>query len=604
MVMYKSILFIYHNAFVWTRPPTPSSTTLTMGISECFKEIYRSISQTKCVQKESSTPLQRGLNPADLAFIGISSMLSTGVYILPGQVVGEMAAPAAVLSFIIAGLVAFPAGLCYIECAVQFPETGASYMYAYASLGEMVAFLIGWNSILFRTLGLVFVSQGWSTYFDNVIGGYIQNVTVEFVLGGNTWDMPVLASYPDFTAGVVILVACIVVSVGTDFYSRANNIFAVLNIVTVILVFIVAMIHADFSLLTKHGYFPMGFEGVMKGAVAAFIGFCGFEAIAFSAEESKDPSKGLSIGIISAFGSAILSYVAVVLSVTVLSDYQNINIKSPFVTAFGNIGLDWMKYIIAVGSLCSMTGGLLSMSYCLSRSIYPMSRDGLLPAVLSKTNEKTNTPILSTIFGTSFAICCGILLDLTSVIEISSLLILMEFVIVYFVVVILRYQQPARSGYLSLDAMNTSRAQAKHRSVENATFHNFQNVTELSESVDEIIADCGYNLDKGVSSTANDEQPTFCTVCTNILVVFRERMKRYPKSSVMISLCLHLLFESILVALLTFKMDGLRLVEGDVVFGVVITSFFTVVICCPLLVLPQYTEGLSFQVRHFVILLS
>ena len=135
-------------------------------------------------------------------------------------------------------------------------------------------------------------------------------------------------------------------------------------------------------------------------------------------------------------------------------------------------------------------------------------------------------------------------------------------------------------------------------------FTTSKNFTELSESVDEIIADCGYILDKGVSSTANDEPSTFCTVCTNILVVFRERMKRYPKITVMISLCLHLLFESILVALLTFKMDGLRLVEGDVVFGVVITVLFTVVMCCPLLVLPQYTEGLSFQVRNVVILLS
>ncbi|XP_030836352.1 high affinity cationic amino acid transporter 1-like [Strongylocentrotus purpuratus] len=221
--------------------------------------------------------------------------------------------------------------------------------------------------------------------------------------------------------------------------------------VVVALVFVVSMVYADLSLLTKHGFFPFGFSGVMKGAVAASVGFCGFEAIALSSEEAHNPSRGLPIGLINAFGVSFSAFIAATLSLTVLSDYKDIQPQSSFASAFGMIGVDWLRYIVSLGAISSMTGGILTHSYCLSRFVYPMSRDGLLPALLAKTNERTKTPIWATMFGTSLAVIFSVVMDFASVINVISLLYLTEFAVVCSAVVILRYSPRARSGYVSMD---------------------------------------------------------------------------------------------------------------------------------------------------------
>ena len=168
---------------------------------------------------------------------------------------------------------AFLAALCYLECATRLPETGASYLYAYVSMGELLGFTIGWNAVIVRVLSVAFVSRGWSAYFDDAIGGRMSNVTIEVMLRGELWNAPLISPYPDIIAGVISVFACVLVAIGTEISAKANGVFVLLNIVTVSLVIIVSFVYADFSNLTAHGGFmPMGFGGVMKGAAACFTG--------------------------------------------------------------------------------------------------------------------------------------------------------------------------------------------------------------------------------------------------------------------------------------------------------------------------------------------
>ena len=579
----------------------------------CCGQIRDNIIRTKVVGTDlKSTPLQRCLSSVDLAFIGIGCMLGSGVYVLTGEVAGEMAGPAGTLSFLLSGLVALMAAICYLECATQLPETGASYLYTYVTLGEMMAFMIGWNAVVVRVAAVALVARGWSAYFDDAIGDHVRNITIEFVLDGQEWNIPVFANYPDVIAGVISLFACILVAVGTEVSAKANIFFVFINIVTISLIFIFSMIHADFSLLTKHGFFPTGFGGVMTGAAACFTGYCGFEAIAFSAEEAKDPSKGLPIGIISAFTASILCYVVGVFSITILADYQDINPGSPFVTAFEAIGLDWMKYLVAVGALGSMTGGVINCAYCLARSIYVMARDGLLPAFLSKTNEKTQTPVVATLGGAILAIIISIFVEFVVLIQFLSLVAFVEFVIVAMASVILRYRPPLRGGYSPLDGDESSSSDAAYAN-EDA---NGEADTEMSgEFPRQIVKKKSRHQHDPVSGSRTGKQdeksalltdsphdprqtPSTASSFSSSSSTSRRWIDRHPTPTVILSLTLHLLFEFTAVALLTYKMAELQDMDGAVVFGVAFSAGLALISCWPLFVLPQYTEGLPFKVRH------
>ncbi|XP_022106108.1 cationic amino acid transporter 2-like [Acanthaster planci] len=584
-----------------------------MGDVSCFRQIKDNIVRTRVVTTDlRSTPLQRCLSTADLAFIGIGCMLGSGVYVLTGEVAGEMAGPAGSISFLLSGFVAFLSAICYLECATQLPETGASYLYTYVTLGEMMAFMIGWNAVVVRIFASALVSRGWSAYFDDVIGDYVRNITVEFVLNGEEWSIPVFASYPDIVAGLVAFFACVLVAVGTEVSAKANMIFVFINIMTIALVFIFAMIHADFSFLTRHGFFPTGFGGVMTGAAACFTGYCGFEAIAFSAEEAKNPSRGLPIGIIVAFLASVLCYVAGTISITVLTDYRDINPGSPFVTAFEAIGLDWMKYLVAVGALGSMTGGVINCAFCLARSIYVIARDGLLPAFLSKTNARTQTPVIATLAGAILSVVVSVFIDFVVIIQFLSLVAFVEFVIVGIAAVILRYRPPMRSGYSAIDGSDSSSCDNEEnnpseyqddgeadtelsgeyprRIVKKKSRHHNPNDYNNAEQVEKSTL-LGNSIEHRQQRTASTASSIYSSGSTN-----RRWIDKHPTTTVIISLILHLLFEFAAVALLTFKMTELKNMDGAVVFGVAVTGGLALICCWPLFVLPQYKEGIPFKV--------
>ncbi|XP_038073038.1 cationic amino acid transporter 4-like [Patiria miniata] len=563
-----------------------------MGLVQCFREMFSSSTRRKPVQRDAiPTPLHRCLGVVDLTLLGVGSMIGSGSFLLPGQVSGVVAGPAALLVFFLSGMLASLSGLCYIECALQLPGTGASYLYAYATLGEMIAFLTGWSGMAARIVALAFIGQVWSAYLDDALGGSIGNATVQFVLGGQEWNAPLLGTHPDFIAGLLILVSGGIISLGTNVFSKANNLFMITTLLTLMLVFIVAMIHADFSLVTEHGFAPrgVGFDDIVGSAILAYAGYAGIEAIALAAEEAKDQSKDLLIGLVSALGISILVYMTGVLSVTVLTEYSNIDLKTPFEAAFNDLdGLRWMKYIVAVGALCSITGGALNLSYAMTRFIYPMSRDGLLPSVLSRTNERTKTPLLANLLGTCICVVFAVLIDIKILIQTNSMLYTLETVIIIFAVTILRYRPPNRSdGYVELGGVD--KADFKEGANE---AHGRKNTTSDLNGLLKPKPE----TDTAETNATNElpKRPSWIHKgCAIILRWIREHTTR----SVILSLCFHLIFEFLLVALLTFRMDDLlRVHDPGLILGIVVSSALTLVSCCPLLLLPQYTDDLPFKV--------
>ncbi|XP_072041544.1 methylthioribose transporter-like [Amphiura filiformis] len=457
-----------------------------------LRDVGRAVRRKKHVSStQQPSILVRCLSTADLSFVGIGCMLGSGVYILTGEVAAEMAGPAAIISFLIAGIVALFSALCYTECATRFPETGASYLYAYVSLGELIGFLIGWNAIIIRILAVSFVSRGWSAYFDNVIGARVLNFTMDVLLDGAEWEVPLVSSYPDILAGVVSLSATVLVALGTELSAKTGRVFVLINIATVLMVIAVAFVYADYSHLVKHGGFaPMGYGGIIKGAAAGFAGYSGFEAIAFAAEEAKDPKKGLPISVGLSFVTAILVYMGGAFAITVLADWQNINAASPFVSAFEAVDAKWMSIVIAVGALCSMTGGLIACAYCFARAIFVMGRDGLIPAIFARTSTTSHTPTVATMFGGIISVIASIFVNFVALIEFLSLMIFVEFVIVAMACILMRYN-PTRDHC------------GKERNIEHVVQEQKQRQTCNKELSGEINNDMTYQSDNDQHSTSS-----------------------------------------------------------------------------------------------------
>ncbi|XP_022084986.1 cationic amino acid transporter 4-like [Acanthaster planci] len=563
-----------------------------MSLIQWLRDFLSSICRRKPVQQGvGSTPLNRCLGVADLTMIGVGTMVGSGAFLLPGQIAGVVAGPISLLTFFISGLIALLAGFCCTECALQIPETGGSYSFVYATLGEMVAFFIGWISAGERIFALAATAQVWSSYFDEALGGYIQNATVKFVLGGEEWDAPLLSSYPDFVAGLVILASCALISTGTNVFSKVNNAFVLSTLLTLILVFVVAMIHADFSYLLEHGFAPRGVgrEEVVASIVSAYIGYAGFEAIALSAEEAKGQSKDLLMGLLAAFGISMLVYMAGSLSITVLTEYSNINLKAPFEAVFNELdGLRWIKYIVAIGALCSITGGALNLSYSLTRFIYPMSRDGLLPAMLSKTHEKTKTPILATVLGACFSIVFGVFVDIKFLIQVSSMLFTLETASIMFAVVILRYTPTTQTGRMEVDGKDEGCFKEGLSSPQVNQRQSFKEVKSLRGPKQESHADI-IDAERGHSMRAS----LINRASTSLL----QWIRKHPTRSVILCLCLHGTLQFLFMGLLNFNLeDLLGASDPPLVLGVVISGSLSVVVCCPLLLLPQYKEELLFKV--------
>lgn len=379
--------------------------------------------------------LKKELSALDLTFLGIGAIIGTGIFVLTG--VGALnAGPALILSFIIAGLACAFAAFTYAEFASLVPVSGSVYTYSYATLGEFIAWIIGWDLMLEYILAVSAVSVGWSGYFTSFLEG------IGIKIPAALTSTPLEGGLINLPAFLIVMVITFLLSIGVRESKWVNNLMVVLKLAVVALVILVGVFYVKPDNWTP--FMPFGFAGVGVAAAKVFFAYLGFDAVSTAAEETRNPASDLPKGILWSLGICTLLYIIVAAIVTGIVPFLQFkgHEDAPVAYALQVAGQDWAAGIISVGAVIGMMTVMLVMLYGQTRVGFSMSRDGLLPKWMSNVHEKYRTPFGSTWF---FGLGCALLggfVPLGDLVDLVNMGTLAAFVLISVAVVVLRKTQP------------------------------------------------------------------------------------------------------------------------------------------------------------------
>lgn len=380
------------------------------------------------------TDLAKCLTVFDLTFLGVGAIIGAGIFILTGVVAATHTGPAVILSYVLAGFACAFAALSYAELAAAIGGCGSAYSYAYAGFGEFIAWIVGWDLLLEYSISVSAVSVGWSGYANNFLNSF--KITLpEYLLNG-----PLSGGYVNIFACLIIALLTVLLLFGVKSSTRFNN-FIVLIKLFVILLFI-AVACTDVNLKNWSPFMPFGWRGVVDGAALIFFAYIGFDAVSTAAEEAINPQRDLPRSIIGSLVICTVLYIVVAGLLTAIVNYSQLNVASPISYALLLLGHKTVAGLISVGAIAGLTTVMLVLFYGLTRIILALSRDGLLPAIFSKVNPTTKTPVRVILpCGILMAILAGIfpIKDLAELVNIGTLA---AFIIVCGGVLILRYTHP------------------------------------------------------------------------------------------------------------------------------------------------------------------
>lgn len=382
--------------------------------------------------------LKKALGALDLMFLGVGAIIGTGIFVLAGTGAVQ-AGPALTIAFLIAAVACGFAALAYAEFASTIPVAGSIYTYSYATLGELAAWIIGWDLMLEYGLATSAVSVGWSGYLQSLLGGF--GISLPAVISAAPGAVPGVHTLFNLPAFFVMMAITTLLSIGVRESTRINNIMVAIKVTVVLLVIAVGVFHVKPA--NWHPFMPNGWHGVFGAAAVMFFAFIGFDSVSSAAEEVRDPKRDLPIGIIASLGVCTVLYVAVAAVVTgIVPSPQFAHIAHPVSFALQVAGENWVAGFIDLGAVLGMLTVILVMSYGQTRIIYAMSRDGLLPAPLSRIHPRFATPFLTTwIVGIFFGLI-GALVPLNVLAELINIGTLAAFSMVSIAVLILRRTHP------------------------------------------------------------------------------------------------------------------------------------------------------------------
>jgi len=396
--------------------------------------------------------LKRALGALNLTMLGIGSIIGTGIFVLTGTVAAVNAGPAVVLSFVLAGIASIFAALCYSEFASLVPMAGSAYTYGYATLGELFAWIIGWDLVLEYALGAVTVAIGWSGYVVSFLHDVGFDVPCALSAARGTvvqcHDGTTIAAVFNLPAVIIIALVTTLLVIGIKESATTNNVIVFIKL-AVVLLFIVFAAHAV-NPANWHPFIPpntgdpqnFGWSGVVAGGGIVFFAYIGFDAVSTAAQEAKNPQKDMPIGIIGSLLICTVLYILVSGIATGVMSYKDLNVPDPIAVAADRAGLGWMSTLIKLGAIAGLSSVILVMLLGQSRVFWSMSRDGLLPQFVNKIHPRFQTPyVTSIITGIIVAFFAAILpiRDAASLVSIGTLL---AFVIVSIGVVVLRVREP------------------------------------------------------------------------------------------------------------------------------------------------------------------
>jgi APA family basic amino acid/polyamine antiporter len=422
--------------------------------------------------------LKRALSATNLTTLGIGAIIGAGIFVLTGQAAAQYAGPAIVISFIISGFACAFAGLCYTEFASMIPISGSAYTYAYATLGEFLAWIIGWDLILEYLFAASTVSVGWSGYVVSFIRDFGIDIPAQLTAATNTLlvDVPGMgwkavtgsltaelaakgidiSSLPQVTAlfnlpaMFIIALLTVLLVYGIKESASFNNIMVIIKVAVIIM-----FIGIGFAFVSRHNWVPFippntgefghfGWSGILRGAGVIFFAYIGFDAVSTAAQEAKNPTKDMPVGILGSLGICTVLYILVAIVLTGIVSYTMLNVPDPIavgVNAMGT-GMFWLRPVIKVAAIAGLSSVILVMLLGQPRIFFSMANDGLLPKTFAKVHGKFRTPYISQILTGIVATVLAGVLPIGLLGELVSIGTLLAFVIVCVSVMVLRKTRP------------------------------------------------------------------------------------------------------------------------------------------------------------------